>query len=91
MIINELIKLMRDINIKELPETENLKKVANIVEKILTFHDKQKGRGFEILTPKQMLQMPHLEVTQVLLVHSNIGNNDYQQESRVLHTFVSNK
>ena len=26
-----------------------------------------------------------------LLVHCNIGNNDYQQELRVLHTFVPNK
>ena len=35
--------------------------------------------------------MPHLEITEVVLVHCNIVNNDYQQDSRVLHTFVSNK
>ena len=35
--------------------------------------------------------LPHLELTEVLLVHCNIVNNDYQQDSRVLYTFVSNK
>ena len=35
--------------------------------------------------------MPHLEITEVVLVHCNIVNNDYQQGSRVLFTFVSNK
>ena len=33
----------------------------------------------------------HLEITEVVLVHCNIANNDYQQDSRVLYTFVSNK
>ena len=35
--------------------------------------------------------VPHLEITEVVLVHSNIVNNDYQQDSRVLYTFVPNK
>ena len=35
--------------------------------------------------------MPHLEITEVILVHCNIVNNDYQQDSRVLYTFVHNK
>ena len=35
--------------------------------------------------------MSHLEITEVVLVHGNIINNDYQQDSRVLYTFVSNK
>ena len=33
MIIKELIKLMKDISIKEIPENENPNKVANIAEK----------------------------------------------------------
>ena len=33
----------------------------------------------------------HFEITKVLLVHCNIVNNDYQQDSRVLYTFVPNK
>ena len=28
--------------------------------------------------------VPHLEITEVVLVHCNIVNNDYQQHSRVL-------
>ena len=31
------------------------------------------------------------ETTEVALVHFNIFNNDYQQNSRVLHTYVPNK
>ena len=35
--------------------------------------------------------VPHLDITEVLLVHCNIVNNDYQQDSRVLYLFVPNK
>ena len=35
--------------------------------------------------------MPNLEITEVVLVHCNIANNYYQQDSRVLYTFVPNK
>ena len=34
--------------------------------------------------------VPHLEITEVMLVHCNIVNNDYQQHSRVLYTFFPN-
>ena len=47
-----MIKLIEDMNIKEIPEKENLKKVVNIVQNILNF----KGRGIKILTPKKMFQ-----------------------------------
>ena len=33
----------------------------------------------------------HLEITEVVLIHCNIVNSDYQQDSRVLYTFVPNK
>ena len=35
--------------------------------------------------------MPHLKITEVVLIHCNIVNNDHQQDSRVLHKFVPNK
>ena len=35
--------------------------------------------------------VPHLEITEVILIHCNIVSNDYQQDSRVLYTFVPNK
>ena len=35
--------------------------------------------------------VPHLEITEVVLVHCNIFKNDYQQDARVLYTFVPNK
>ena len=33
----------------------------------------------------------HLKITEVVLTHCNIVNKDYQQDSRVLHTSVTNK
>ena len=33
----------------------------------------------------------NLEITEVVLVYCNIVNNNYQQKSRVLYMFVSNK
>ena len=35
--------------------------------------------------------VPHLEITEVILVHYYIVNNDYQQDSRVLFIFIPNK
>ena len=35
--------------------------------------------------------MLHLEITEVVLIHCDIVNNDYQQDIRVLYTFVPNK
>ena len=35
--------------------------------------------------------VPQVEITEVVLVHCNIVNNDYKQDSRVLYTFVPNK
>ena len=35
--------------------------------------------------------MPRLEIIEVILIHCNIVNNDFQQDTRVLYTFVPNK
>ena len=35
--------------------------------------------------------VPYLEITEVVLIHCNIVNNSYEQNSRVLYTFVPNK
>ena len=35
--------------------------------------------------------MPHLEITEVVLLHCDIFNDDCQQDSRVLYKFVPNK
>ena len=59
-----LIDLRNNINIK-IPENENPKKIANIVEKILDFNKQQKGKGIKILIPKQMLQRLPIALAQV--------------------------
>ena len=35
--------------------------------------------------------LPHLEINEIVLVYYNIVKNNYQQDSRVLYTFVPNK
>ena len=45
----------------------------------------------KITKDKNGENVPHLEITEVVLVHCNMVNNDYQQDSRVLNTFVPNK
>ena len=76
------------------------------IEGIITFRIKN-GYSLELLTPETMKlpgstenkitkdkngeNVPHLEITEVVLVHCNIVNNDYQQDSRVLYTFVPKK
>ena len=78
----------------------------NKIENRIAFKIKD-GYSLELLTPETMKllgstknkisedkngeNVPHLEITEVVLVHCNIVNNDYQQDSRVLYTFVLNK
>ena len=44
----------------------------------------------KITKDKNGENVPHLEITEVVLVHWNIVNNDYQQDSTDLYTFVPN-
>ena len=45
----------------------------------------------KIIRVKNSESVPHLEIAEVVLVHCNIANNDYHQDSRVWYTFVTNK
>ena len=45
----------------------------------------------KITKDKNSENVLHLEITEVVLVHCDIVNNDYQQDSQVLYTFVPNK
>ena len=45
----------------------------------------------KIAKDKNGENVPHLRITEVVLVHCNIVNNYYQQDSRVSYASVSNK
>ena len=45
----------------------------------------------KITKDKNGENVPHLEIAELVLVHCNLVNNDYQQDSRILYTFVPNK
>ena len=79
---------------------------VNKIENRITFKIKD-GYSLELLTSETMKllgstkskiskdkngeNVPHLKITEVILVHFNMINNDYQQDSRVLYPFVPNK
>ena len=45
----------------------------------------------KITRDKKAENVPHLEINESVLVHCNLVDNDYQQDSRILYTFVPNK
>ena len=79
---------------------------VNKIENRITFKIKN-GYSLELLTPETMKllgstknkttkdkngeNVPQLEITEVVLIHCNIVDDDYQQDSRILYTFVPNK
>ena len=78
----------------------------NRIENRITFKFKN-GYYLELLTPETMKllgsneskitkdksgeNVTHLEIAELVLVHCNLVNNDYQQDSRILYSFVPNK
>ena len=45
----------------------------------------------KITRDKNGENVPRLEVVELVLVHCNLVNNDYQQHSRILYAFVPSK
>ena len=45
----------------------------------------------EITKDKNVANVSYLEITEVVLVHCDIVNNDFQQDSLVLYMVVPNK
>ena len=45
----------------------------------------------KITKDKNGENVPHLEFVELALVYCNLDNNDYQQDSRMLYTFVPTK
>ena len=83
-----------------------IENIVNKIENRITFTIKN-GSSLELVTKETMKllgstenkrtkdkngeNVPHLEITEVVLVHCNMVNNDYQHDSQVLYTFVPNK
>ena len=79
-------------------DNPSIKIYVNIIENRITFKIKS-GYYLELLTPETMKllgsteskitkdkngeNVPHLEVVELVLVHCNLANNDYQQDSRI--------
>ena len=86
---NGSIDLKNNINRKEVPGNENLKKVADIVEKILEFNKQQKGKESKILTPEQMLQRLPIVLAQVKAVDTS--ENLLNKTRQIIYSFIDEK
>ena len=80
--------------------------ICEKIENRITFKVKT-GYYLELLMPETMTllwstkskitkiengeNVPHVKINEVILLHCNIVNNDCQQDSGVLYTFVPNK
>ena len=87
-------------------DNQSVRMYINKIENRITFKIKN-GYYLEILAPETMKllgsteskitkdkigeNVPYLEVVELALVHCNLVNNYYQQDSRILFTFVPNK
>ena len=87
-------------------DNPSIRMYVNRIEKRITFKIKS-GYYLELLTPETMKllgsteskitkdkngeNVPHLEIVELVLVHCNLVNNDYQPDSRISYTSVPNK
>ena len=77
------IKLKIELHLKlkkdslELLKPETMKLIGNTKNKVTE--------------DKNSENVPHLKIRKVVLVHCDIVNNNYQQDLKVLYTFVPNK
>ena len=100
MIINILKKNSENV------DNPQIRIYVNRIENRITFKTKS-GYYLELLITETMKllgsdeskitkdkkgeNVPHLEVVELVLIHCNLVNNDYQQDSRILFTFVPSK
>ena len=87
-------------------DNPSIRMYINRIENRITLKIKN-GYYLELLTPETMKllgsteskiakdkngeNVPHLEVVELVLVHCNLVNNNYHQDSRILFTFVPSK
>ena len=87
-------------------DNPSIRTYVNKIENRITFNIKS-GYYLQLLTPETMKllgstenkttkdkngeNVPRLEVVELVLVHCNLVNNDYQHDSRILYAFVPNK
>ena len=87
-------------------DNPSIKIYVNKIENRVTFKIKN-GYYLELLTPETMKllgsteskitkdkngeNISHLEIVELVLIHCNLVNDNYQQNSRILYTLVPNK
>ena len=70
----------------ELPDgSYSISDIQDYFEYILKKHSKS------VTKDKNGENVSHLEIVELVLIHCNFVNNNYQQNSRILYTFVPNK
>ena len=104
-ILYQIIKIILSSSLKS-ADNPKIRIYINEIENRITFMIKA-GYHLELLTPETMKllgstkskitkdengeSLPHLQITEVVLIYCNIVDNDYQQDWGTLYTFVLNK
>jgi len=102
--INNYFQYIVTKNVKD--HEKEIEIYVNKITNRITFKIKS-GWSLELMTPETQALLgsteakitktkngelvPEMEITEVVLVHCNLVNNDYQHDSRVLYTFVPDK
>ena len=103
-ILYQIFKFTLNISLKTVTDNLSIMVYVNKIENRITFKMKT-GYYLELLTPETIKflgitkskinnnneNVPHLEITDIVLIHCNSVNNDYEQNLRVLYTFFPSK
>ena len=100
-----ILNILKKTHIESVDNT-SIRIYVNKIENRIKFKIKN-GYYLELLTPVTMKllgdtenkitkdkngeNVPRLEVVELILVHCNLVNNNYQQDSRILYAFLPNK
>ena len=103
-ILYQIFKFTLNISLKTVTDNLSIMVYVNKIENRITFKMKT-GYYLELLTPETIKflgitkskinnnneNVPHLEIIDIVLIHCNSVNNDYEQNLRVLYTFFPSK
>ena len=85
----ELIDLRNTLIKKEIPENENLNKIADIVEKTIDFNKQQKCKGIRMVIAQQMFQGLLIALAQVKA--GNISENVLNEIRKIIYSLYRAK
>ena len=88
---NEITNYIISVNTANIEKANLLSHINDFIKTKPRDPEKRKLKVDLLNSVTSLVNGPHLEIVELVLVHCNLVNNDYQQDSRILHIFVPNK